>query len=352
MQVSSEFLIIEDNKAVITTLQNVTKMYEYLKDFKQRIKKLNKEEVSRRLSSKKLGDKLIISEFFLKEYLESKIPTEIKFYTIRFELYEGDVNSTLEIVYDSYEGKEVSFNHVDRELQKVLLNKFLNTVIDEIDSKYNDFEREEKNKFIEKKLKENNIAFCRDYNINGFKSHVFKFKNMTICRNSNLGFGSWSYDYYNIKLDGIKKIFGIIDMNFFSYVIHDKAGYKIDEISDVLKEYLGNPLEFKKQLLKNNIKFLKQVLLREQEIIPKLENIIIPELEKKIINTEKDDENYKKLKEELEKYTCKSVDKVDFKYDSNAIAIEDRKARIELLKTEINNLINVYKSEEDFLDYV
>jgi hypothetical protein len=352
MKVSSEFLIIEDNKAVIKTLQKEINTYEYLVDFKQRINKLDKQEVSRRLSLKKLGGILIISEFFSKEHTESNIPTSIKFYTIGFELYKCDVNSLLEIVYDSYEGKEVSFNQMNRELQEVLLNKFLNSVMDEIDSKYNDFEIEEKNKFIEKELEENNIAFCRDYNPVGFQCHIFKFKNMTIYRHSNLGYGSWSYDYINIQLDGIEKICRINDIKFFVFGIHYKAGYRINEIRDVLNEYLRNPSEFKKELLKNNIKFLKELLLKEQETIPKLENVIIPELEEKIKNSEKDTENYKKLKEELKEYTNKREHKADFKYDSNAIGIEERKKRVELLKIEINNLIKLFTSEEDLMNYV
>jgi hypothetical protein len=352
MKVSSEFLIIEDNKAVIKTLQKEINTYEYLMDFEQRIKKLDKQEVSRRLSSKKLGDKLIISEFFSKELAESNIPTSINFYTIRFELNQCDVNTVLEIVYDSYYAKEVSFNQMNRELQEVLLNKLLISVIDEIDSKYNDFENEEKNKFIEKELEENNIAFCTDYNPKGWKGYFFKYKNIKIYRGSNLDYGSWTYDNIYIELDGIKKIFRIIDIKFFSFEILYKTGYRINEIKDVLNEYLINPSEFKKELLKNNIKFLKESLLKEQETIPKLENVIIPELEEKIKNTEKDTENYKKLKEELKEYTNKRERKADFKYDSNAIGIEERKTRIELLKIEINNLIKLYKSEEDLMDYV
>jgi hypothetical protein len=352
MEVSSEFLIIEDNKAVIKTLQKEINSYEYLMDFKQCIKKLDKEEVSRRLSSKKIGDKIKIIKFFSKEYKEGSFPESINFNDIYFKLHQSNVNSAQEILYDSYEEKEVCFNQMNSELQEIFLNEFLNNVGDEIDSKYNDFEKEESYKFIAEELEENNIAFCRDYNPEGWKGYFFKYKNIKIYRGSNLGFGSWSYDYINFELDGIKKIFGIIDRKFFSFEISYKTGYRINEIRDVLNEYLRNPSEFKKELLKNNIKFLKELLLKEQETIPKLENVIIPELEEKLKNSEKDTESYKKLKEEIEEYTNEREGKADFKYDSNTIVLEERKTRIELLKIELNNLIKLYKSEEDLLDYV
>ena len=67
MIVSGEFLVIEDDKAVIKTLEKKIDVYEFLLDFEKKIKTLDKEDVVNRLSSIKIGDSIKIFDFFSKE---------------------------------------------------------------------------------------------------------------------------------------------------------------------------------------------------------------------------------------------------------------------------------------------
>ena len=67
MIVSGEFLVIEDDKAVIKTLEKKIDVYEFLLDFEKKIKTLDKEDVVNRLSSIKIGDSIKIVDFFSKE---------------------------------------------------------------------------------------------------------------------------------------------------------------------------------------------------------------------------------------------------------------------------------------------
>lgn len=354
MNISSEFLIIENNKAVIKTLEKQVDTYECLIDFKQLIKRLEKDEVLSRLSSKKIGDKINVIEFFSKEYKEPNIPISINFYDIHFELQQGNVNSAQEILYDSYEEKEVSFNQFNRELQEIFLNKFLNNAINEIDSKYNYFENEELEKFINNKLNEKNIAFCRNYRPNGFNKDYFEYKDLKVLHHSNFDYGNASFSVLQIWFLGESKIIKTNCLTFdnFSHILLYKKNFSLENVQVELNEYINNPQEYKKAFLKNNINLLKDLLQKEQDIIPILENTIIPELEDRVKKLDKTSDNYNLEVKILDKYKIEKERSKTISFSAEAYSVNERKTRIEFLKAEINRLIKQYKSDEEFLNFV
>lgn len=354
MKVSSEFLVIENNKAVFKVLEKEIELdsCKYLVDLKNKIEQLDKEKIKKRLSSRKINDTIAIYDFFSQELEYGAFTDRIDIKAIMFELFKNNVNEEQEKLYDIYEAHKIEFIAFNRDLQEIFIKIFLENVLAVITKKCAPFIEKEQKKFIITTLKEPNIAFCRDYNPEGYDIYLFRYKTIQVFRKSNLGYGSSSYDYINIELEGTKKIFRINDEKLNSFEVGYRTRYKINAFRDVLNEYLLNPIEFKKELWKNNIKYLKILLLNEQEIIPKLENIIIPEIEDKIKNTKKDSDSYKGLKKELQKYT--KVDKCDknLKFDTLCFELGERKKRIEFLKLEINRLINLHKAEEDLMEYV
>ncbi len=139
-------------------------------------------------------------------------------------------------------------------------------------AKYKDFlmsyERENTNLIIEEYLKEKRAAFKTRarfsvYDIGGsesslildishyegFHSHTF-YKNelVSVDRNSNIGFGSWSYDVLLISVDGEK-----LKINYS----HQRAIEELNKLMNATKEQL---LEYKKEIIRSNIRVEKEQL--------------------------------------------------------------------------------------------
>jgi hypothetical protein len=351
MKVSSEFLLIEDGKAIIKTLEKEIDKYECLIDCKEKIEQLDLVELIIRLSAMHIGKTINIKDIFIDEVTSSSFDKSIIFKgTQDFYIYE-DFTDELKLELGKSRENKTLFINLSKELQLRIANELKSDGIDAFQELYETYSKVEKRKFIKEKLKDIYIAFCREGTPNGYHSMSFKFKDLEINRFSNLGYGPVSFDNLNLELPNLKKIFRIHSIYNHGFKLNMDTDFTLENAHFELMEYLENPIEYRKQFMLNNIRFLKELLGNEEEIIPIIENTIIPDLKNKIESAKKKSDR-NELKKELKAYVKSSEGFKVKSYEAVAITIEDRKIRIEYLKSKINSLLKAYKSEEGLLDYV
>jgi hypothetical protein len=351
MKVSSEFLLIEDGKAIIKTLEKEIDKYECLIDCKEKIEQLDLVELIIRLSAMHIGKTINIKDIFIDEVTSSSFDKSIIFKgTQDFYIYE-DFTDELKLELGKSRENKTLFINLSKELQLRIANELKSDGIDAFQELYEPYSKVEKRKFIKEKLKDIYIAFCREGTPNGYHSMSFKFKDLEINRFSNLGYGPVSFDNLNLELPNLKKIFRIHSIYNHGFKLNMDTDFTLENAHFELMEYLENPIEYRKQFMLNNIRFLKELLGNEEEIIPIIENTIIPDLKNKIESAKKKSDR-NELKKELKAYVKSSEGFKVKSYEAVAITIEDRKIRIEYLKSKINSLLKAYKSEEGLLDYV
>ena len=93
MKVSSEFLVIENNKAVFKVLEKEIELdsCKYLVDLKNKIEQLDKEKIKKRLSSRKINDTIAIYDFFSQELEYGAFTDRIDIKAIMFELFKNNI---------------------------------------------------------------------------------------------------------------------------------------------------------------------------------------------------------------------------------------------------------------------
>jgi hypothetical protein len=353
MKVSSEFLLIEDGKAVIKTLEKEIVKYECLEICREKINPLDKDEISKRISHLNYNEVKAFKSVFEKEFHKSNIDKTIAFHSNLDEFYLP-FNTDKELKKEFKEFREdegLKTRDLSGELQGLISSELKQDTINIFNKVYDSYFKVEKKKFIKEKLKDIYIAFCREGTPNGYHSMSFKFKDLEINRFSNLGYGPVSFDKLNLELPNLKKIFRIHSIYNHGFKLNMDTGFTLENAHFELMEYLENPIEYRKQFMLNNIRFLKELLGNEEEIIPIIENTIIPDLKNKIESAKKKSDR-NELKKELKAYVKSSEGFKVESYEAVAITIEDRKIRIEYLKSKINSLLKAYKSEEGLLDYV
>lgn len=353
MKVSSEFLLIEDGKAVIKTLEKEIDKYDCLEICRRKINQLDKDEILKRISRLNYNEVEAFKSVFEKEINESNIDKTIEFRSnLDGFCLPYNTDKELKKEFKGFrENEGLKTRDLSKELQGLFSSELKQDTINIFNEVYDSYFKVEKKNFIKEKLKDIYIAFCREGTPNGYHSMSFKFKGLEIHRFSNLGYGPVSFDNLKLELPNLKKILRIHSTSYHGFKLNMDADYSLENAHFELMEYLKKPIEYRKQFILNNIRVLKQLLSNEEEIIPVIENTIIPDLKNKI-ETVKKKSDRKELKKELKAYVKSSGGSKMESYEDVAITIEDRKIRIEYLKSKINSLINEYKSEEDLLDYV
>ena len=213
-----------------------------------------------------------------------------------------------------------------------------------------------KRTFIKECLERDDVVFCKDYRPKGWHNTKFKSYDLTLKHRSNYGFGFSSYSYLEITYGEMTKIASVSRGVHHNIEIEFRNQYSIEIAQDIFNEYIVDPDLFKKDVIKNNIKHLKRALKMETEAIAQIKEIIVPEVESKIkelsIKIEPEEllknYDYQQLDLELRRFT--NADPGCIEWDSNhATSILKRKLRVDLIKIEINNLIDLFKEEEDLM---
>ena len=355
MKITGTFLVIEDGKAVYKTFEKEVKDYQCLLDLNGEILKLDVAGLRERLADYPLVEGVNFNDLFYNEILntgsEHILRREKTFW---FELPYG-VNEELTSEFEEKREKAKAFKERSETLQNVLTRKLLNEISTWVLSEYKENKKAEEVNFYEEKLTETDVAFCKEFYPIGVYSVEFKYRELILIYCSNHGYGSKSYSRLYTKYLNKDFVGKVTIGSAQNVIIHPYEEYSIDKAKEIINDYLADPSAFRKRFYENNVRQLKEALKLEEEKISFVEKTVIPDLQKKIdelkIDTEGEEKNkheIKKLEKNIENYTKGDPEKIK-NYYTNAVAIEDRKLRIELIKAEINDQIRLHNEEENLM---
>jgi hypothetical protein len=351
MKVSSEFLVIENNKAIVKKLEKQIDTYECLNEFKNNIDEINIDELKKRLNSKFINEKIIIKEIFAQELIDNSFLESLASKEITFKANKSNLSSDEKKIYRAYEMAEMEFSEIDEVAQQILIDNLFQNINDVISRKEREFQKNEEVQFINESLGNPFVVF--NEGIKSKEGGTFEYRNLKILKWKNKNsWGDFTNNTIVIKLYNNTIHWYIKNNEYYEYSLIYQTSYSPIIVARILNEYLQDEKEFERKHITNEIRLTKELLIKEENAISRIKNKIIPELEmklkdKKISKTELDS-----IKKELEKYTVKRVRHIGYNYSYGEISIEDREVKIELLKEEINRLIDFFKSEENLMNYV
>ena len=350
MKVESDFLIIENDRAVIKTIEKSISTYDCLLNLATEIKTLNPNELSHRISNVKLNERFNIHEVFLSEIKKHNCDIILDHKNDLVFNMNSSIQWGFSMQLRYIEDNTIVFNQLTDENQYKLSKDILYRIDSTIDSIFSNYKEDERMVFINEKVNETDIAFCKDSNPSNIQ---FSFGDLKLeCTNNRSV-------YLKVFCDNEKLINRIYtNVNQIVEIKYDNT-FTIYKAKDLLNDYLRDNNKFKQKFLKTNINFLKQVLQSEEGIISVIEETILPKLKKDIDKLTKNDElivrvkknKLDKLHKELTIYTQNNPTVIQ-SHSSVANSISDRKLRIEFIKKEINRLINLYHEEGNFLNKV
>ncbi len=352
-------IIIEDGKAIVKTITKSTDKFEYLENFIDHLKRISDEDLLSEIKSIIIKEKHFLSDFF-PEYVESFKEQKVGdglyyswFEAKNIEPYKDTIEEAIqqekEIGALSAEIQTVMVAHLKKDIVNDLKNRYARLTLNIDLPWWNEINSRENTVFL-------------DHSTPGWCNLSFKKDDLSIIWKTNYGYGMGAYHYTVISVAGKKKLFatthnGLHDSNY------DDFGFIANEVN----KYLKDPVFYRKELYKHNIKVLKELYqkeldfadLIEKETLPRLKEALV--LENEILNnlpTEGEDlvgeakiqqRKVEDLKEKIEKLGDYDTSNIN-DFEPSQKSYHRKRVRCELIKLEVNELIRKYKEEVDLFE--